>query len=153
MCFKNAAKAAKSAGAVKDMHKKAPQAKRPRKRSRCEQTCSELEAIAVAEFCAVLKGANKTQKVEMFESLAGERKWNPGGGTDPAANPTQQEWVGRAVRKNFEGSVHDQQLFTVIYAGRDGGEEVGLAELMEIAADRAAGPNQSSRRSSRSQGS
>jgi hypothetical protein len=43
----------------------------------------------------------------------------------------------------------DQQLFTVI-----GGEEVGLAELMEIAAaaDRAAGPNQSSRRS-RSQGS
>mgnify|MGYP005639431597 CR=1 FL=1 len=26
MCFKNAAKAAKSAGAVKDMHKKTPQA-------------------------------------------------------------------------------------------------------------------------------
>ena len=152
MCFKNAAKAAKSAGAVKDMHKKTPQAI---ERSRCEQTCSELEAIAVAEFCAVLKGANKTQKVEMFESLAGERKWNPGGGADPAANPTQQEWFGRAVRKNFEGSVHDQQLFTVIYAGRDGGEEAGLAELMEIAAaaDRAAGPNQSSRRSSRSQGS
>ena len=89
----------------------------------------------------------------MFESLAGERKWNPGGGTDPAANPTQQEWVGRAVRKNFEGSVHDQQLFTVIYAGRDGGEEAGLAELLEIAADRAADPNPSSRRSSRSQGS
>jgi len=33
MCFKNAAKAAKSAGAVKDMHKKAPQAKRPRKQT------------------------------------------------------------------------------------------------------------------------
>ena len=100
----------------------------------------------------------------MFESLAGEREWNPGGGADPAANPTQQEWVDRAVRKNFEGSVHDgsvtahdvdQQPFMVIYADRDGGEEVGLAELMEIAAaaDRAADPNQSSRRSSRSQGS
>jgi hypothetical protein len=61
--------------------------------------------FAVAEFNAVLKGDNKTPKVEMFESLAGERKWNPGGGADPAANPTQQEWVGRAVRKNFEGSV------------------------------------------------
>jgi hypothetical protein len=47
----------------------------------------------------------------------------------------------------------DQQLFTVIYAGRDGGEEAGLAELLEIAADRAADPNPSSRRSSRSQGS
>ena len=158
------AKATKAAGAVREMHQKAPQAIEKyiaNDRDANKLTIAELEAISVSEFNVVLKGTNKGAKVEMFESIVGERQWNPSGNADSVANPAQQQWVGRAVRKNFGGSVHDgsvtahdvdQQLFTVAYADRDS-EAVGLAELTDIvaaaerAAERAADPNQSSRTS------
>ena len=100
-------------------------------------------AIAAVEFCVTLKGKGKAQKVAAFESLATARMWTGGAGATAVAQG--QQWIGRPVRKHFDGVVHEG-MFAIKY--------VKLDELMEItgAADRAADPTAVSRIPTRASG-
>jgi hypothetical protein len=140
-----AAKAAKSADAMKDMHQKAPAAIDKyvaNNGDASKLTISDLETIAAVEFCVTLKGKGKAQKVAAFESLATARMWTGGAGATAVAQG--QQWIGRPVRKNFDGAVHEgsviafdsaEGLFVIKYADGDQ-EDVELDELMEITGDK-----------------
>lgn len=121
---------------------------------------SDLGTNAAVEFCVTLKGKGKAQKVAAFESLATARMWTGGAGATAVAQG--QQWIGRPVRKNFDGVVHEgsviafdsaEGMFAIKYADGDQ-EDVKLDELMEItgAADRAADPTAVSRRPTRASG-
>jgi hypothetical protein len=58
------------------------------------------------EFCVTLKGKGKAQKVAAFESLATARMWTGGAGATAVAQG--QQWIGRPVRKSFDGVVHEE---------------------------------------------
>ena len=66
---------------------------------------SDLGTNAAVEFCVTLKGKGKAQKVAAFESLATARMWTGGAGATAVAQG--QQWIGRPVRKNFDGVVHE----------------------------------------------
>ena len=67
---------------------------------------SDLGTNAAVEFCVTLKGKGKAQKVAAFESLATARMWTVGAGATAVAQG--QQWIGRPVRKSFDGVVHEE---------------------------------------------